>query len=164
MAVATAVLHYLLERTKCKSLFITHYPLVAMDLEKQFPASLCNLHMGFAEDLRIDGTRQITFLYRLTRGIAKGSFGVECARLAGLPEEILSVATQRSDMLSTVVEQRAKRNKSVFMLYLISRMLIWEKVAEVCYSTQPVPCIFERKDNCEKHWRTSRDGWLDAII
>lgn len=117
MAVASAVLQHLLQITKCKTLFITHYPLVAHDLEKRFPADLQNLHMGYTEDLRIDGTRDITFLYRLTRGIANESFGVECARLAGLPEEILSVATDRSGAMQSIVEQRSRRNKYVNVIH-----------------------------------------------
>jgi len=85
---------------------------VAIDLEQRFPVDLQNLHMGYTEDLRIDGTRDITFLYRLTRGIAKESFGVECARLAGLPEQILSIATERSGVMRSIVEQRSKQNKA----------------------------------------------------
>src|ERR1700685_289322 len=113
MAIASAVLQHLLQVTKCKTLFITHYPLVAIDLEQRFPVDLQNLHMGYTEDLRIDGTRDITFLYRLTRGIAKESFGVECARLAGLPEQLLSIATERSGVMRSIVEQRSKQNKYV---------------------------------------------------
>jgi DNA mismatch repair protein MSH3 len=113
MAVASAVLQHLLQVTKCKTLFITHYPLVAIDLERRFPADLQTLHMGYTEEFRIDGTRDITFLYRLRHGIAKESFGVECARLAGLPEYILSVATGQSEAMRSVVEQRSRRNRYV---------------------------------------------------
>ena len=113
MAVASAVLQHLLQVTMCKTLFITHYPLVAIDLEKTFPADLENLHMGYTEELRIDGTRDITFLYRLTPGMAKESFGIECARLAGLPEQILSMATERAGAMRSIVEQRSKQNKYV---------------------------------------------------
>lgn len=113
MAVASAVLQHLLEVTKCKTLFITHYPLVATDLEKKFPRALQNLHMAYTEDVRVDGTREITFLYQLTKGFAKESFGVECARLAGLPEEILSVATQRAGSMRDIVEKRCKKNMYV---------------------------------------------------
>jgi len=112
MAVASAVLQHLLQVTKCKTLFITHYPSVATDLEKRFPVDLQNLHMGYTEDLRIDGTRDITFLYRLSHGIAKKSFGIECAHLAGLPGQILSIATERSAAMQSIVEQRSKRNKA----------------------------------------------------
>lgn len=124
MAVASAVLQHLLQTVKCKTLFITHYPLVATDLEKRFPKDVQNLHMGYTEDLRIDGTREITFLYRLTRGIAKESFGVECARLAGLPEHILSTATQRSELMRSIVEQRSKVNKWVITIPSPPTMLI----------------------------------------
>jgi DNA mismatch repair protein MSH3 len=72
MAIADAVLHHLVENIKCKTLFITHYPLVASDLESQFPLDIQNLHMGYEEVSRIDGTREIIFLYRLTSGIASG--------------------------------------------------------------------------------------------
>ncbi|TFY77098.1 hypothetical protein EWM64_g6915 [Hericium alpestre] len=111
MAIAQAVLQHLVEEKKCKTLFITHYPLVAIDLERRFPQDLQNLHMGFREDTRITGVREITFLYRLTPGLAKGSFGVECARLAGLPEEILTAAGLQAEKLRVLVEERNKRNK-----------------------------------------------------
>lgn len=72
MAIADAVLHQLVGTIKCKTLFITHYPLVASDLERKFPNDVQNLHMGYEEVSRIDGTREIVFLYRLTSGIASG--------------------------------------------------------------------------------------------
>lgn len=67
--------------------------------------------MGFREERSIDGTRDITFLYRLTAGMATESFGVECARLAGLPETILQVATAKSEDMRTKVEERTARNR-----------------------------------------------------
>lgn len=72
MAIAEATLHSLVETTKCKTLFITHYPLVASNLEKKFPQDVENLHMGYEAESRIDGTREVTFLYRLTSGMASG--------------------------------------------------------------------------------------------
>jgi DNA mismatch repair protein MSH3 len=72
MAIANAVLHQLVDTIKCKTLFITHYPLVASDLESRFPLDIQNLHMGYEAVSRIDGTREIAFLYRLTSGMASG--------------------------------------------------------------------------------------------
>jgi len=111
MAIADAVLQHLVENIKCKTLFITHYPLVAVDLERRFPDDVQNLHMGYTTDSRIDGRRDVTFLYRLTEGFAEESFGVECARLAGIPEHILSVATERSDSCRMAIEFRSKINR-----------------------------------------------------
>lgn len=113
MAIADAVLQHLVENIKCKTLFITHYPLVAVDLERRFPDDVQNVHMGYTTESRIDGRRDVTFLYRLTDGFAEESFGVECARLAGIPEHILSVATERSEACRTAIESRSKLNRCV---------------------------------------------------
>jgi len=74
MAIASAVLQQLVETTKCKTLFITHYPLVAAHLESKFPLDVQNLHMGYTAESHIDGTRDITFLYRLTPGVTSGQY------------------------------------------------------------------------------------------
>lgn len=104
MAIADAVLHHLIQDVKCKTLFITHYPLVAIDMERRFPMDVQNVHMSYTTETRIDGRRDVTFLYRLTRGFAKESFGVECARLAGISEEVLAVASERSERCRLSVE------------------------------------------------------------
>ncbi|KAG6874073.1 hypothetical protein C0995_006930 [Termitomyces sp. Mi166 len=113
MAIADAVLRQLVENTKSKTLFITHYPLVASSLENQYPLDVENLHMGFEEETRISGVREITFLYRLTPGMASGSFGIECGRLAGLPESLLSVATESAAELQIHIRDRTRRNRLV---------------------------------------------------
>ncbi|KDR81784.1 hypothetical protein GALMADRAFT_152606 [Galerina marginata CBS 339.88] len=109
MAIADATLQYLVQSIKCKTLFITHYPLLATKLQTKFPNDVQNLHMGYEAESRIDGTRSITFLYRLIPGLATESFGIECARLARVPEEILSVATERS---AAMEEEVAKSTAS----------------------------------------------------
>ncbi|KAH8108175.1 muts domain V-domain-containing protein [Cristinia sonorae] len=111
MAVASAVLHHLVQHTKCRTLFITHYPQVATDLEREFPDAIQNLHMGFIEDTRIDGTREVAFMYKLAEGVAEESFGIECARLAGVPAMILQVAIDHSEKLRGMIERRIKTNK-----------------------------------------------------
>lgn len=72
MAIADAVLRHLVEQKQCKTLFITHYPMVAGDLEKTYPNDLQNLHMKYQADSRLDGSRTITFLFQLTSGLAPG--------------------------------------------------------------------------------------------
>ena len=111
MAIAHAVLQHLVAVTRCKTLFITHYPAVATELARRFPQDVKNTHMGFAEDLRIDGTREIAFLYRLTDGLAQDSFGIECARLAGLPEEVLALAEVHAKGMKKLVDERRRRNR-----------------------------------------------------
>ncbi|EJU05481.1 hypothetical protein DACRYDRAFT_74703 [Dacryopinax primogenitus] len=108
MAIASAVLTYLVQDIKTKTLFITHYPLLASELEKQFPTQIANNHMDFIEEDKLDGTVEINFLYKLTEGSARGSYGIECARLAGIPEAVLQSATIRSGEMRKVVEQRTE--------------------------------------------------------
>ncbi len=67
--------------------------------------------MGFTEDTRINGIREITFLYRLTKGLASESFGIECARLAGLAEDVLETASRHADKMRVLVEEKTRRNR-----------------------------------------------------
>ena len=111
MAIASAVLHHLVQNVKSKTLFITHYPQVATDLERLFPAEVGNVHMGFTEETRIDGTREVTFLYRLEPGLVTESFGIECARLARLPEPVLKIAAGKAAHMRQMIQERVKRTK-----------------------------------------------------
>jgi len=72
MAIADATLQYLVEKTQCRTLFITHYPLVATKLCKKFPRHVQNLHMSYEAEEGIDGTRRLVFLYKLVPGLATG--------------------------------------------------------------------------------------------
>ena len=74
MAIADVTLQYMVQMVKCKTLFITHYPLLATRLEKKFLNNVENLHMGYDSETCIDGTRNITFLYKLIMGLATGVF------------------------------------------------------------------------------------------
>ncbi|EKM55929.1 uncharacterized protein PHACADRAFT_96015 [Phanerochaete carnosa HHB-10118-sp] len=110
MAIAHAVLEHLVTVKGCKTLFITHYPTVARDLEHRFPQDVQNMHMAYTEDTRLDGTRQVTFLYKLSDGLTQNSFGVECARLAGLDEQILRCAALKRDKMENDVRGKGRKN------------------------------------------------------
>ncbi|KAJ7582852.1 muts domain V-domain-containing protein [Mycena floridula] len=110
MAIAHAVLDHLAGTVKCKTLFITHYPMIAIESEKNRPDEVANVHMGYASDTRVDGRREISFLYKLEPGIALESFGIECGRLAQVPETILEAAATRSRAMEAEVTKRIKAN------------------------------------------------------
>lgn len=82
-------------------------------MERIFPASVNNLHMAFSEESSIDGSTIMAFLYKLRAGIASGSFGIECARLAGLPDKIVEMAAVQSTEIRTVIERRRRTNRFV---------------------------------------------------
>ena len=113
MAIAHATLRQLMQHNKCKTLFVTHYASVGQDLQRRWPQQVKNLHMGYKEDILQDGSRDVVFLYKLTPGTTTESFGVECGRLAGLPELLLQLAASKSKTLRRSVETREKRNRCV---------------------------------------------------
>lgn len=188
MAIADAVLQQLVEKTKCKTLFITHYPLVATSLERRFPLQVENLHMSYASDTRIDGTRELTFLYRLVRGIATGeritlqpklrrliavlseSFGIECGRLAGLPEPLLSVALEKAGKMQEEVKQRRLHNLSD-LLYPCpnSSDIFTRRVRKACRLLKPAQVqgdaasdpvnALEELRNLARSLQMTRDGY-----
>ncbi|GJE98116.1 MutS family DNA mismatch repair protein [Phanerochaete sordida] len=123
MAIAHAVLEHLITVKGCKTLFITHYPTVALELERRYPKEVQNMHMAYAEDTRLDGTREVTFLYKLSDGITQSSFGVECARLAGLDEPILRCAALKRDQMEKEVREKGRRNAARKALQLVDLAL-----------------------------------------
>lgn len=128
MAIAQAVMHHLVQVKKSKTLFITHYPLVATELERRLPREVQNLHMSFTEETRVNGIRQISFLYRLTEGLATESFGIECGRLAGLPEEILQDAAVQASKMRRQIEERHRRNTFCPFIRLALQLFLTESI------------------------------------
>ena len=87
MAIARAVLEFAVDKKKlgAKTLFATHYhELTAMELEME---GLKNFNIAVKK-------RQgdMIFLRKIVPGPAQASYGVEVAKLAGLPESVLSRA------------------------------------------------------------------------
>lgn len=164
MAIADAVLQHLVENIKCKTMFITHYPLVAIDLERRFPEDVRNVHMGYTTDSRIDGRRDVTFLYRLTDGFAEESFGVECARLAGIPEHILSVATERSEACRTAIESRSKVNRCVTIMHKRSYIGLHGSLSRARRCAQLIEqCLSDRDPTALQALRTRITSSLQGI-
>lgn len=85
MAIAQAVIEYLHDRVGCKTLVSTHYHELAY-LEERL-RHLSNYSMAVRES---DG--EVMFLHKFVRGAANSSYGIYCARVAGLPEEIIERA------------------------------------------------------------------------
>ena len=87
MSIARAVLEYTNDRKKigCKTLFATHYhELTEMENELQ---GIKNYNTCVKK--RGD---EITFLRRIVRGTADGSYGIEVALLAGIPKAVVNRA------------------------------------------------------------------------
>lgn len=87
MALAQAIIEYITARIHAKTMFSTHYHELT-ELDKEIP-SLKNVHVCVKEN-----DDEITFLYKIKEGTMNKSYGINVARLAKLPNELLSRAKE----------------------------------------------------------------------
>lgn len=92
LSIAWSVIEYIAGKTKAKTLFATHYHELT-ELEGVLPG-VKNFKISVQE---IDD--HIVFLRKIVRGGANKSFGIEVARLAGVPKEVTIRAKEISDNL-----------------------------------------------------------------
>ncbi|XP_027099310.1 DNA mismatch repair protein MSH6-like isoform X1 [Coffea arabica] len=93
-AIAESVLDHFAHKVHCRGMVSTHYHRLAIDYERDPKVSL--FHMACQVGRGIEGLEDVTFLYRLTPGACPKSYGVNVARLAGLPDAVLQKATLKS--------------------------------------------------------------------
>ena len=85
LAIASAILEYLAQKVRCYSLFATHYHEL-VPVASNFPG----VSPVQTEVVERDG--KIHFTHRLVNGACRSSFGIEVAKLAGLPIEVIRLA------------------------------------------------------------------------
>ncbi len=87
IAITKALVEYISSNLKSRTLLATHF-LELTDLEGRVKG-VKNYHMAVSED-----KGEVVFLYTLAEGRSEGSFGIEVARMAGLPEELINRARE----------------------------------------------------------------------
>ena len=87
LAIAQAVVEDLHDRVGALTLFATHYHELT-ELAARLP-SLRNLHASVSEE-----AERLVFHYRIEAGPSDRSYGIQVARLAGLPEGVVTRARQ----------------------------------------------------------------------
>jgi DNA mismatch repair protein MutS len=87
LAIAWAAIEYLHARTRAKTLFATHY-FELTELAEQL-AGVKNYHVAVKES-----GSGIIFLRQVLPGPADRSYGIEVAKLAGLPDEVVRRARE----------------------------------------------------------------------
>lgn len=100
LAIAWAVAEDIVDRIGCRSIFATHYHELC-DLSETRP-KVVNLSVAVSET-----GGDVVFLRRLVEGGASASYGIQCARIAGLPEHVI----QRARRLLRSFEAHAPRNE-----------------------------------------------------
>lgn len=104
MALAQAILEYIHESIKCKTLFSTHYhEITALENDLE---NLVNVHVS-AEEVNGD----IVFMHKVKKGAIDRSYGINVAKLADIP---LSVILRAEDILAKLqVGSTASSNLSI---------------------------------------------------
>jgi len=95
MSLAQAILEYIHDKIKAKTMFSTHYhELTALEKDLKH---LKNVHVSAVEK---DG--KITFLHKVKNGPVDKSYGIHVASLAHLPESLI----KRADEILNVYEKK----------------------------------------------------------
>jgi len=103
VAIAYAVLKYIAEDVKCMTLFATHYHLLLEEF--RLFDNISNYNMKCEVNKAKD---EINFLYKFVKGDASNSYGIMVAKMAGLPQEIIERAKEKTEYMN-----KEKRNITI---------------------------------------------------
>lgn len=133
-----------------KTLFATHYHEL-QDLESKFPTKISNYHMSIK-----NYKNEPIFLYLFSKGEANHSFGVQVAKLAGLPQSVINRAKflmKEFDQLETkddngkLQEQLDFKESEIDKVDLIKKDLIKINVNEMT----PLEAMSKLDELIKKH-------------
>jgi len=86
LSIAWAVVEYLHEHTRCRTLFATHYHELT-ELTQTLPALSC-----YSMQVK-EWKGDLVFLHKVAKGTSDRSYGIHVARLAGLPASVIARAS-----------------------------------------------------------------------
>ncbi|KAK5109701.1 hypothetical protein LTR62_006824 [Meristemomyces frigidus] len=89
VAVAQAVLHHVATHVGALGFFATHYHSLAAEFASHPQITPKRMAVRVEPE-----AREVTFMYRLEGGVAEGSYGMHCAAMCGIPEQIIRAAEQ----------------------------------------------------------------------
>eukprot|EP01032_Pedospumella_encystans_P019964 gene19964-22692_t len=148
LAIAQATLTYLMRSVGCATLFVTHFPQIADLAEKShqqgprasnevveegeilsFPhGRAVNIHMSYMEEQSEQSDLpQVMFLYKAVEGPSRGSYGLNVARLAGIPDRVLALAARNAAWMR---DRRATESGSLSKSVLSNKRKAEEPLAQ----------------------------------
>lgn len=95
VSIAWAILEFIAKSSKARTIFATHYHELSV-LDQNF-SKISNYQVSISES----SNSSIEFLHKVIPGSASKSYGIEVARLAGLPKEILNKARLINQQLAS---------------------------------------------------------------
>jgi DNA mismatch repair protein MutS len=107
LALAWATVEYLASRVHAYTLFATHY-FELTGLAQNLPGA-ANVHLSATEH-----QGNIVFLHTVEEGPASQSYGIQVARLAGIPDLVLGHARERLQMLEQAQAQDIPHQRDLF--------------------------------------------------
>ncbi len=122
MSIAKAVVEYIHDKNNigCKTLFATHYHELTEMESKMYGVVNYNIAVKKRGD-------DITFLRKIVRGGADDSYGIQVAKLAGVPEKVIERA---KDILKELVSNAEKEKMAVRQLSFDEGFLNYRPVEE----------------------------------
>ncbi|PZM80142.1 DNA mismatch repair protein MutS [Candidatus Gracilibacteria bacterium] len=122
ISIATAITEYIHDRIGAKTIFATHYHELT-ELEKELEKA-----SNFRVEVKEDG-KNVVFLREIVKGGADKSYGIEVARLSGVPQEVLTRSKKILKKLETrraIIENKIKTEQ----MLLFSNVLEEEEPEE----------------------------------
>lgn len=109
ISIATAITEYIHNKIGAKTIFATHYHELT-ELEKELEKAI-----NFRVEVKEDG-KNVVFLREIVKGGADKSYGIEVAKLSGVPQEVLTRSKKILKKLETrknLIENKIKAEQMV---------------------------------------------------
>jgi len=132
LALTQAILSYVAQTIQCKTLIATHYhELIAM--EKQLPG----VHNYSVSVYETD--KEVVFMKKIVKGGASKSYGIDVAKIAGIPESVIAQAKYILDHLEEEVTSGKTASLQASSSLLLQQPIIekdpkYEKVKNILHS------------------------------
>ncbi len=104
VAIAWSIVEHIAKTTQARTIFATHYHELA-NLDRLYPC-IKNYQVLVVENDSPNAKTRIEFLHKVVEGSADRSYGIEVARLAGLPKSVLDRAKAINNQLQA---QRSRK-------------------------------------------------------
>ena len=111
MSLAGSIISYISKHLKCKTMFSTHYH--ELTKMSEINPSIKNVHVSIEET-----NDSVVFLHKVMEGAVDRSYGINVAKLANLPKEVISEANSLLSMYEG--DTKEKKNVKQFELDLVS--------------------------------------------
>ena len=125
VAIASSVVQKLAEDLGCRTMFATHYHSLVDEFSSHPNVSMANMACKVAEESEVnrndenfDADSNVMFLYKLHGGPCSKSYGLNVARLARLPPDVLNTARAKSKQFEAAMVSVAKESLLAAILRL----------------------------------------------